>query len=126
MPSSTNCERRQKLPGKRPDSSVPSTPSPRLSGTASSTATSITSTGVATASLPAVPPAKYTRHKNYFTENGQCLVKEYFLGFKYGQEIAIATGQRQLLTVPVLLPQEPTGPPAFIVTPAAAAILRRR
>ena len=34
------------------------------------------------ASLPAVPPAKYTRHKDYYTENGQCLVKEYFLGFK--------------------------------------------
>ena len=71
------------------------------------------------ASLPAVPPAKYTRHKDYYTDNGQCLVKEYFLGFKHGQEVAIASGQRQLLTVPVLLPQEPTGPPTFIVTPAA-------
>jgi hypothetical protein len=69
------------------------------------------------ASLPAVPPAKYTRHKEYFTENGQCLVKEYFLGFKLGQEVAIATGRRQLLTVPVLLPQEPTGPPALTVNP---------
>ena len=35
-------------------------------------------------SMPAVPPAKYTRHKEYFTENGQCLVKEYFFGFKHG------------------------------------------
>ena len=70
-------------------------------------------------SMPAVPPAKYTRHKDYFTENGQCLVKEYFLGFKLGQEVAIATGQRQLLTVPVLLPLEPTGPPAFTVSPGA-------
>jgi hypothetical protein len=67
--------------------------------------------------LPAVPPAEYTRHKEYFTENGQCLVKEYFLGFKTGQEIAIASGQRQILTVPVLLPLEPTGPPAFTVAP---------
>lgn len=66
-------------------------------------------------SLPAVPPAKYTRHKKYFTENGQCLVKDYFLGFKYGQEIAIATGRRQFLTVPVLLPVAPEGPPAFVV-----------
>lgn len=64
-------------------------------------------------SLPAVPPAKYTRHKKYFTEEGQCLLKDYFLGFKYGQEIAIATGRRQFLTVPVLLPEVPTGPPAF-------------
>jgi hypothetical protein len=69
-------------------------------------------------SLPAVPPAKYTRHKEYFTENGQCLVKEYFLGFKHGQEVAIATGRRPLLTVPVLLPLEPTGPPAFTIAPA--------
>jgi len=69
------------------------------------------------ASLPAVPPAKYTRHKDYFTETGQCLVKEYFLGFKLGQEVAIATGRRQLLTVPVLLPQEPSGPPPLTVNP---------
>jgi hypothetical protein len=69
------------------------------------------------ATLPATPPAKYTRHKDYFTENGQCLVKEYFLGFKMGQETAIATGKRQLLTVPILLPQEPTGPPAFTLSP---------
>lgn len=65
------------------------------------------------ASLPAVPPVKYTRHKKYFTEEGQCLVKDYFLGFKYGQEIAIATGKRQFLTVPVLLPKQPSGPPPF-------------
>lgn len=67
--------------------------------------------------LPAVPPAKYTRHKKYFTENGQCRVKEYFLGFKLGQEVAIATGRRQFLTVPVLLPQLPPGPPVFNVQP---------
>jgi hypothetical protein len=72
-------------------------------------------------SLPAVPPAKYTRHAKYYTENGQCLVKDYFLGFQYGQEIAIATGKRQFLTVPVLLPQEPTGPPAFAIEPGPAA-----
>jgi hypothetical protein len=71
-------------------------------------------------SMPAVPPAKYTRHKDYFTENGQCLVKEYFLGFKLGRDVAIATGQRQVLTVPVLLPLEPSGPPAFTVSPAGA------
>jgi hypothetical protein len=67
--------------------------------------------------LPAVPPAKYTRHKKYFTENGQCRVKEYFLGFKLGQEVAIATGRRQFLTVPVLLPQVPPGPPVLNVQP---------
>jgi hypothetical protein len=68
-------------------------------------------------SLPAVPPAMYTRHEKFFTEDGQCRVKEYFLGFKMGQDVAIASGQRQLLTVPVLLPQQPPGPPAFNVLP---------
>ncbi len=74
-------------------------------------------------SLPAVPPAKYIRQKKYFTEEGHCLLKDYFLGFKYGQEIAIATGKRQFLTVPVLLPQEPSGPPAFqlAASPSPAA-----
>ena len=63
-------------------------------------------------SLPAVPPAKYTRQKKYFTEDGQCRIKNYFLGFKYGQEIAIATGKRQFYTVPVLLPQQAVCPAA--------------
>jgi hypothetical protein len=72
-------------------------------------------------SLPAVPPSKYTRHKKYFTEEGQCLVKDYFLGFQYGQEIAIATGKRRFFTVPVLLPEQPTGPPAFTIEPNPAA-----
>ncbi len=66
-------------------------------------------------SMLAEPPSKYTRHKKYYTENGNCLVKDYFLGFKYGQEIAIASGKRQFLTIPVLLPKEPTGPPAFTI-----------
>ncbi|MCE9562783.1 MAG: hypothetical protein K8U57_12120 [Planctomycetes bacterium] len=73
-------------------------------------------------SIPAVPPPKYTRHKKYFTENGQCLVKDYFLGFKYGQDIAIATGKRQFLTVPVLLPMENKNPPAFMIQPPAGTL----
>jgi hypothetical protein len=70
-------------------------------------------------SLRPVPVAKYTRHRKYFTEDGQCLAKEYLLGFKMGQDVAISSGQRRLLTVPVLLPQEPTGPVPFNVQPAA-------
>lgn len=66
-------------------------------------------------SLPAVPPSRYTRHKKYFTENGHCLLKEYFLGFKHGQETAIATGRRQYLTVPVLFPPPKPAPPPFNV-----------
>lgn len=72
-------------------------------------------------SIPAVPPAKYTRHKKYFTEEGQCLVKDYFLGFKYGQDIAVATGKREFLTVPVLLPVVEDGPPDFKLAPRADA-----
>jgi hypothetical protein len=58
---------------------------------------------------PVVPPAKYTRHQKYFTPEGHALLRDYLLGFKYGVDVAVATGQRQYLTVPVLL-SEPTGP----------------
>lgn len=69
----------------------------------------------------AVPPPRYTRNKKYYTVEGQCLLKHYLLGFQYGQEVAIATGQRPLLTVPVLLPEEPQGPPPFRVDPHGTA-----
>ncbi|VTU00766.1 unnamed protein product [Gemmataceae bacterium] len=72
-------------------------------------------------SVPAVPPAKYTRQKKYLTEEGQCLLRDYLLGFKYGQDIAVATGKRQLLTVPVLLPVVDDGPPQFRIEPRAGA-----
>jgi hypothetical protein len=68
-------------------------------------------------STVAVPPPRYTRQKKYFTEEGQCLMRHYLLGFQYGQEVAIATGRRALFTVPVLLPEQPKGPPAFQVQP---------
>jgi hypothetical protein len=72
-------------------------------------------------SVPPVPPAKYTRQKKYFTEEGQCLLKDYLLGFKYGQDIAVATGKRQFLTVPVLVPVVDDGPPQFRIAPRADA-----
>jgi hypothetical protein len=53
---------------------------------------------------PAVPPLRYTQNKKYFTPEGHALLRDYFLGFKYGTDIAVATGQRQFLTVPVLIP----------------------
>ncbi len=53
---------------------------------------------------PAVPPMKYVRNKKYFTPEGHCLVRDYYLGFKYGTDVALATGRRQFLTVPVLVP----------------------
>jgi hypothetical protein len=69
------------------------------------------------ASLPAVPPVHYTRNKKYFTPEGQARLKDYFLGFQYGVDVAVATGCRQFLTVPVLLPQQDPGPPSFNVQP---------
>lgn len=68
-------------------------------------------------STVAVPPARYTRHKKYFTPEGQCLMKHYLLGFQYGQDVAIATGRRSIYTVPVLLPDVPKGPAPFKVEP---------
>jgi hypothetical protein len=51
-----------------------------------------------------VPPARYTTNKKYFTPEGHALIRDYFLGFKYGTDVAVATGQRQYLTVPILVP----------------------
>ncbi len=52
----------------------------------------------------AVPPVRY-RRSNYMTPHGHALVRDYLAGFGYGAEVALATGQRQFLTVPVLLPE---------------------
>ena len=70
---------------------------------------------------PAVPPKKYTRNK-YLTAACQPLVQDYFLGFQYGVEVALATGQRKTLVVPVLLPTRTQASPTFnVVRPPAAA-----
>ena len=53
---------------------------------------------------PAVPPLRY-RRTNYLTPHGQALVRDYLTGFQYGAEVASATGKRQFLTVPVVLPE---------------------
>jgi hypothetical protein len=69
---------------------------------------------------PAAPPARYTTNKKYFTPEGHALIRDYFLGFQYGTEVAVATGQRQFLTVPVLVPDgDPilAGPPAEALAP---------
>jgi hypothetical protein len=55
---------------------------------------------------PVVPPLKYRRSK-YLSPEGQARVKEYFQGFQYGAEVAAASGKREYLTVPVLLPPPP-------------------
>jgi hypothetical protein len=55
------------------------------------------------AAPPAVPPVKYVKKKHYFTPEGHCLINDYYLGFKYGVDVAVASGKRQYLTVPVLV-----------------------
>lgn len=68
------------------------------------------------AALPVVPPKKYTRN-DYLTPEGHEKIRDYFLGFKYGLDAALATGKRPFLTVPALLPDHPEGPPTFNVQP---------
>ena len=53
---------------------------------------------------PAAPPLRYTQNQKYFTPEGHALMRDFLLGFQYGTEVAVATGQRQYLTVPVLIP----------------------
>lgn len=59
---------------------------------------------------PAVPPLRY-RRSQYLTPQGHARALDYLTGFKYGGEVACATGRRQYLTVPVVLteprPEQP-------------------
>ncbi|HEY2908896.1 MAG TPA: hypothetical protein VGI99_01550 [Gemmataceae bacterium] len=73
---------------------------------------------------PAVPPPRYTQNKHYYSPEGHVRLRDYLLGFKYGTDVAIASGQRQYLTVPVLIPDAPeatlveAAPEASPITPA--------
>jgi hypothetical protein len=53
---------------------------------------------------PAVPPANYTRYKKYLTPEGDGLVRDYYLGFQYGIDAAIAGKRWTSSNVPVPLP----------------------
>ena len=80
---------------------------------------------------PAAPPARYATNPKYLSPEGHTLIRQYFLGFRYGAEVAIASGRRHYFTVPVLIPDaggpaavvEPLGPPPIPDTgaPVAAA-----
>lgn len=70
---------------------------------------------------PAVPPIKYVKSKKYFTPEGHCLLNDYYLGFKYGADVAIASGKRQYLTVPVLL-ADGSCPPEAAPVPGAPSV----
>jgi hypothetical protein len=62
---------------------------------------------------PAIPPYKYRSHK-YLSPEGHAKVRDYFLGFKYGVDVAVATGWRPYLTIPVLVVEQGPLPPLNI------------
>ena len=62
---------------------------------------------------PTLPPTSL-RRKQYLTAEGQAKVRDYFLGFQYGGQIAESTGRREFLTVPIVLSDSPTLPPLNI------------
>ena len=68
-----------------------------------------------TPSPPAVPPLRY-RRANYLTPQGHPLIRDYMIGFQYGAEVASATGKRQFLTVPILLPENQAQEPPLNVS----------
>jgi hypothetical protein len=77
------------------------------------------------ATPPAVPPIKYVKKKRYFTPEGHCLINDYYLGFKYGVDVAVASGKRQHLTVPVLVADgscPPEAPPVISPGPGTPEI----
>lgn len=63
---------------------------------------------------PASPPPKY-RIPQYLSPEGHCAVRDYFLGFQYGVDCAIATGMRQYYTLPILVTDASPPPPLNIV-----------
>lgn len=69
-------------------------------------------------SPPAAPPVRYATNPKYLTPEGHALIRQYFLGFRYGADVAIASGRRHYFTVPVLIPDD-SGPPVEVV-PAPA------
>jgi hypothetical protein len=66
---------------------------------------------------PAVPPPRYRRNA-YLSPEGHALIKDYFAGFQYGAEVAAATGGREFLTIPILLPDPKPEQPLDIRIPA--------
>ena len=63
-----------------------------------------------TAQPPAVPPIKYRRSR-FMSVEGHARIQDYFCGFKYGCDIAAASGKRELITLPILLPEPPPETP---------------
>ena len=65
------------------------------------------------ADMPAMPPLKYRKAK-FLNPEGHARIKDYFLGFKYGMDVAVATGCRPFYTVPILVSEPSEQPPLNI------------
>ncbi|QVL31162.1 hypothetical protein KIH39_20275 [Telmatocola sphagniphila] len=52
---------------------------------------------------PAMPPQRYRKNK-FMTPEGYSAIEDYFAGFRLGSRIAIASGIRDTLVVPILIP----------------------
>ena len=66
---------------------------------------------------PIRPPAQAPPHyrtAQYLSPEGHCQVREYFLGFQYGAEVAQSTGRRQFFTHLVLMTDPPPPMPLDI------------
>ena len=109
--------RRPRRPGPRSVASTPVSRSRRSSATASPRATSITSnTGGSRSRSP--PPRRGIGATTTLVPRGTALIKDYFAGFQYGTDVAIATGRREFLTIPILLPNPKPEQPLDIRIPA--------
>jgi hypothetical protein len=72
---------------------------------------------------PAMPPSKYRKNK-YLTPEGYAALEDYFSGFRLGARIAMDSGIRETLVVPILVPvvappvrQTPAPPPETLPVP---------
>jgi hypothetical protein len=54
---------------------------------------------------PVVPPPRYRRAR-YLTPEGNARARDYLIGFKYGADVASATGRREFLTVHLPAPPD--------------------
>ena len=56
---------------------------------------------------PAVPPADYAHYKKYATPDGEGLVRDYYLGFQYGIDVAASGGRWAGSAAPPAPPVKP-------------------
>lgn len=67
---------------------------------------------------PNVPPPRYRRAK-YATPEGYSAIEDWFAGFRHGAATAHASGLRQLVTLPVIIPPDPYASPPNPTDPGA-------